>query len=163
MSYFSEKLREKLAQVYCLPKHSHKVLDPELLEDIAVTITELVRQIIPSKEELEKILNLIKMETPDFDIQPQSIIIKMFANSCRTEILKNLEQSRRLWQARCLMDIKTKLIPFFNDDLYITLFELIKKSEGNTAMIVTDDYEKIENMIVQAIHTLFGGVSGKGK
>ena len=34
----TEKLREKLAQVYCLPKHSHKVLDPDLIEDIVSTI-----------------------------------------------------------------------------------------------------------------------------
>ena len=42
----TKKLREKLAKVYCLPKHSHKVLDPELLEDFITAIKKWALEMV---------------------------------------------------------------------------------------------------------------------
>jgi hypothetical protein len=43
MTNFNKELTQKLAQVYCLPQHSHKVLDAGLITDMVTAITILVR------------------------------------------------------------------------------------------------------------------------
>ena len=48
----TEKLIERLAQAYCLPKHSHKVLDPELLEDFITAIKEWALEMVGKDEEI---------------------------------------------------------------------------------------------------------------
>lgn len=85
MPNFSEELREKLAQVYCLPKHSHKVLDPELLEDISIAITELVKKIVPEEKKAGYI------DSPEaIQYNNESFYKTEGFNSCRTEMLKKL-------------------------------------------------------------------------
>jgi len=44
-----KELKEVLAQVYCLPEHSHKVLDADLLNDIASAITKLFNKVMTCK------------------------------------------------------------------------------------------------------------------